>query len=75
MSTKAQWWQRHLERRATLKARLTAEQLKARITELDKELRSTGYTTLSENRKRARLAREIVASAAAWIELTNPEPS
>jgi hypothetical protein len=71
MSTQAQW-QRHLERRATLKAQFTVEQLKTRIKELDKELCATGYTTLSENRKRARLAREIVACAFAWTELTNP---
>lgn len=71
MSTQAQW-QRHLERRAVLKARFTPDQLKARVTELDKELCSTGYTTLSHNRKRARLAREIVACMCAWTELTKP---
>ena len=71
MNAQAQW-QRHLERRATLKTQFTADQLKARIKELDKELSATGYTTLSENRKRARLAREIVACAFAWTELKDP---
>jgi hypothetical protein len=69
--TQAQW-QRHLERRATLKGRFTPDQLKMRISELDKELCSTGTTTLSHKRKRYRLAREIIASMYAWVELTRP---
>lgn len=37
------------------------EQLEKRIKQLDQELKATGWTTLSEKRKRGKLAREITA--------------
>jgi hypothetical protein len=62
------WFESVQKRAAILQERFTQDQLNERIGQLDQELRATGWISLSEKRKRGKLAKEITACIVAWAD-------